>query len=322
MSAQRRSQRKRGLGRGLGALLGDSDAVSPSPDAETRAGSETRAASQDGPVEHTVSIDALVANDQQPRTLWDDSRLDELAESIKTQGILQPIVAVRDGGGAGRHRIVAGERRWRAARRAGLKDVPVVYREVADDQEYLELALVENLQRADLNPIEEAEAFEALRDRFGLSQGDIAARVGKSRPSVTNALRLLRLPDQIVEWLRSGDITAGQARPLIGLADPVRQLDLAKAAAEESLSAREIEARVAALSSEAEATPRRERTQGQSEDVHTRAAVERLTRSLQTKVDIKRKRRGGTIRIHFHSEDELMRLYELLTDREDIDVQE
>ena len=315
MSA-RRNQRKRGLGRGLGALLGDAEAGSSRANVESP-GKPSRFAEQ------LIEVTALVANDQQPRTVWDDSRLDELADSIRAQGILQPIVAVRDAGGDGKHRIVAGERRWRAAQRAGLDEVPVVFRQVEDDRQYLELALVENLQRADLNPIEEAEAFEALRDRFGLSQADIAERVGKSRPTVTNSLRLLRLPEEVVELLRSGQLTAGQARPLVGLAEEAKQLELARAAVDESLSARELESRVNAL-----ATSRHRETstnpQGPAtgHDVHTRAAIERLTRALQTKVDIKRKRRGGTIRIHFHSEDELMRLYELLTDREDSDVQE
>ena len=325
MSPQRRSQRKRGLGRGLGALLGDSESATADSGLRSDEGAPDEGAPEEDPdaQEGVVGVLTLVANDQQPRTQWDNSKLGELAESIKAQGILQPIVAVRDGAGHGKHRIVAGERRWRAAQLAGLEEVPVIFREVADDQQYLELALVENLQRADLNPIEEAEAFEALRDRFGLSQSDIAARVGKSRPAVTNSLRLLRLPEPIIDLLRFGQLTAGQARPLVGLADEDAQLQLAQAAAEDSLSAREIESRVAALGSgEAAASESRTGSGGPTDDVHTRAAVERLMRSLQTKVDIKRKRRGGTIRIHFHSEDELMRLYELLIDREDSDVQE
>jgi ParB family chromosome partitioning protein len=184
----------------------------------------------------------------------------------------------------------------------------VVVREAGDDSSWLELALVENLQRSDLNPVEEAEAYQALRERFGLTQDQIGQRVGKGRPSVTNALRLLRLPDSVLGLLRSGALSAGQARPLLALEDPRRQAELARQAAERGLSARAVEALVAAGGTAGKA---KRRTQPAG-DANTLAAQERLTRELQTRVEIRRRGKTGTLRIHFHSEDELMRLYDRL----------
>jgi len=284
--------KKRGLGRGLDALLQEEPARS-------------------------VPVDALEPNRFQPRTAFDDARLDELADSIRAQGVVQPLVVTPKGGG--RYVIVAGERRWRAARKAGLAEVPVVVRQVADDRELLELALVENLQRADLNPVEEAEAYRTLATQFQLSQEEIAARVGKSRPAVANALRLLNLPPEVQDELRSGRLTAGQARPLLAIADRRRQLALAKEAVEAGLTARELEER--ARSAKA-AGPSRRRgkaggagASGEETEVFAAAAQEKLTQRLQTKVEIRRSGRGGTIRIHFHSEEELMGLYDRLMER-------
>ena len=171
----------------------------------------------------------------------------------------------------------------------------------------LEMALVENVQRADLNAIEEAEAYRMLGERFELSQEEIAGRVGKGRTTVTNALRLLRLPEEIQDLIREGRLTAGQARPLLGLPDRARQIEIAERAVDQGLTARALEA-LAAGPKAAGKTRKREREL----DVHTRAAIERLTRELQTKVEIIPKKRGGTIRIHFSSEEELIRLYDRL----------
>jgi len=277
--------RKRGLGRGLDALLGQ---------AETTLSK--------------VALDKLKPNRRQPRTHFDDGDLAELAESIRTQGIVQPLVVTPELDGT--FIIVAGERRFRAARRAGLTEVPVVVRRVSDDRELLELALVENLQRADLNPLEEAEAYRMLRDEFGLSQEDVAARVGKTRPAVANALRLLHLAPEVQDLLREGLLTAGQARPLLALDDPEEQHRLARRAVDESLTARNLEQAV----KEPEPVRRAVRPQPRS-DVHTAAAEEELTRRLQTRVQIRRLRKGGDVRIHFHSEEELMRIYDLLMTR-------
>jgi ParB family chromosome partitioning protein len=284
--------RKRGLGRGLDALI---EKAEPKPDETVR----------------TLPIDRLHPNRFQPRTRFDDEAIEDLAASIRTQGIIQPLVVTAEGDG---YAIIAGERRWRAARKAGLEAVPVVVRQVADDRELLELALVENLQRSDLNPIEEAEAYAALQEKFGLSQEEVAARVGKARTTVTNSLRLLRLPDDVLDLLREGRLTAGQARPLLGLQDQEEQIRLADSAVRDGLSARDLERLAAA--------PREEHPKSKKPDrpveVHTAAAEERLTRRLQTRVEIMRQGKGGQrgqLRIHFHSEEELMRLFDVLIER-------
>jgi ParB family chromosome partitioning protein len=278
-------ERRKSLGRGLDALIRDEPAARPGV---------TR-----------LPVDRLRPNRLQPRSRFDEAGLEELAESIRAQGVIQPIVAVAatDGG----YTIVAGERRWRAAQRAGLAEVPVVVREPAGDRELLELALVENLQRTDLNPIEEAEAYRALTETFGLPQQEVATRVGKARTTVTNTLRLLKLPEEVLDLLRDGRLTAGQARPLLALDDEERQVELARRAAEEGLSARDLER----LTQPAE-KPERAKKAAPAKDVHTAAAEERLTRRLQAKVDIRRRGQRGSLSIHFHSEEELMRLFDLL----------
>lgn len=272
---------RRGLGRGLDALI--------------------RPAAEDV---RSLPLDRLEPNRRQPRRQFRDDSLAELADSIRSQGLVQPIVVTPSGEG---YTIVAGERRWRAARIAGLHQVPVVVRQVADDRELLELALVENLQRADLNPIEEANAYQALREEFGLSQEEIATRVGKARPTVANSLRLLKLPPSVQDHLREGRLAPGHARPLLALASAEEQEALAETAVQKHLSARELE--------ELTAPPRRKRptaTAPPEHEVHAAAAAETLTRRLQTRVEIRRRGRGGAIQIHFHSEEELMRLYDHL----------
>ncbi|MDH3522251.1 MAG: ParB/RepB/Spo0J family partition protein [Acidobacteriota bacterium] len=269
--------RRRGLGRGLDALL-----------ASATLGL------------HNVAVEALAPNRYQPRAAFDEAGLAELTESIRAQGVVQPLVVTPQGDG---YVIVAGERRWRAAQRAGLTEVPVVVREIAGDQQLLELALVENLQRADLNPVEEAEAYRGLAQGFGLAHEEIGRRVGKSRSAVSNALRLLSLPPEIQDMLRDGRLNVGQARPLATLpaADALR---LAERAARDGLSARKIE--------ELSAAPPARRRRAVAVDPDTREAVERLTRRLQTKVEIKRRGRGGTVVLHFHDEEGLMRLFDHL----------
>lgn len=277
--------RRKGLGRGLGALLQDEPAGLRS-----------------------LPVEQLEPNRLQPRSTFNESGLAELAESIRAQGVVQPLVVTPSANG--KFAIVAGERRWRAAQRAGLTSVPVVVREVKGDQDLLELALVENLQREDLNAVEEAEAYHALQEKFSLSQDQIAQRVGKGRTTVTNSLRLLRLPAAIQDLLRDGQLTAGQARPLLAIAETEAQIRLATRAVREQLTARQLE--------HLAATPRdRKKKSGPPQEVNTAAAQEKLTRRLQTKVEIRRRGKGGTVRIHFHTEEELMRLYDLLMQRGD-----
>lgn len=273
------TQTKTGLGRGLDSLLQVEDAPTSLP------------------------LDRLKPNRWQPRSDFDDQGLEELAESIRSQGVVQPlVVTTRD---RQVYTIVAGERRWRAARLAGLEEVPVVVREVTGDRELLELALVENLQRADLNPIEEAEAYRSLQESFGLSQEEIGRRVGRSRVAVTNSMRLLNLPDEIQDLLRSGRLSAGQARPLLGLDSDEERLELAQRAADRGLSARELEGLV-------RSEPTKRQRKSRETDPNAAAAAETLTKRLQTKVEIRRRGKGGLVALHFHSEEELMRLYELL----------
>lgn len=280
--------RRRGLGRGLDALIGDAAAA--------------------GPAVRAVAVDRLHPNRFQPRARFDDAGLDELAESIRVQGVIQPlVVAARDDG---EFTIIAGERRWRAAQRAGLAEVPVVVRDVSGDRELLEVALVENLQRADLNPLEEAEAYQALRERFGLSQEEVAARVGKARTTVANTLRLLKLPEEVADLLRDGSLTAGQARPLLAVEGDEERIRLARRAARDGLTARAMERIVSGGGGDGGRADRK-RAPRQVE-VHTAAAEESLTRRLQTRVEIRRRGAGGRLGIHFHTEEELMRIYDLL----------
>ena len=291
------SAKRKGLGRGLDALLG-SDPVKSNAEAEAPKGFLV------------IPVENLEPNRFQPRTTFDESGLEDLAESIRTQGVVQPIVVTPKG--PGRYTIIAGERRWRASQLAGLKEVPVVVREVTNDQQLLEMALVENVQRADLNPIEEAEAYRTLGESFELSQEEIATRVGKGRTTVTNAVRLLRLPQEIQDYLRDGRLTAGQARPLLAIPDTEKQLEIAERAIQEGLTARDLEA-LASAAPKAKQPEKKEAT----EDVHTRAAIDNLTRTLQTKVEIKRRKKGGSLNIHFHSEEELIRLYDRLIEGND-----
>jgi ParB family chromosome partitioning protein len=276
--------RKGGLGRGLDALL-------------PKAAEATR----------SLPITQLKPNRFQPRVEFVEDSLAELTESIRSQGVVQPIIVTPDADGG--FMIVAGERRWRAAQRVGLQAVPVVVRQVNGEREMLELALVENLQRSDLNPVEEALAYRALADDHGLSQETISVQVGKARPTIANALRLLKLAQPVLDLLRNGRLTAGQARPLLALDSAREQVAVAEKAVANQLNARAIEALVRARVAD------RATQHAETADVHTAAAAEELTRRLQTRVDIKRRGNGGRLSIHFHSEDELMRLYDLLVTR-------
>ena len=276
-------KRKRALGRGLDALI----------------------KVEEGGL-RTLPLDRLKPNRLQPRTGFDEERLLELAASIRLHGVVQPLVVAAQSDGD--YTIVAGERRWRAARHAGLAEVPVVLREVTDDRGMLETALVENIQRADLNALDEAEAYRRLQELSGVSQEELASRVGKARTTVANSLRLLKLPEEIQDLLRGGRLTAGQARPLLAIDDTKRQLQLAHRAAERGLSARALEAEAGAARGK---SPKRVRPR-KEQDADTAAAAEQLTRHLQTKVEIRRKGRGGSVCAAFHNEEELMRLYDLL----------
>jgi ParB family chromosome partitioning protein len=279
------ASRKPALGKGLSALI-------PSARAEGQGGGL-----------RAVAIDLLDANKRQPRRRFDDAALEELSRSIRRTGILQPVLVTKEGG---RFRIVAGERRVRAARLAGLSEVPVIVREGVADRDHLLLALIENLQRRDLTALEEAEAYRHLKDDFGLTQEDIAERVGKDRATVANALRLLKLPAAVRAALEAGSLSAGHARALLALPSEADQEELAKEVVRRGLSVRATEARVEDI----QKGGARKRRKSRAPDADTRDAELRLARALGTRVEIRRKRRGGEIRISFFSEEELIGLFE------------
>ena len=280
------------LGKGLSALI--PDAPEPAPSA---------------PLE--VDIDRLSPGRFQPRGQMDDSRLDDLAASIRSNGIIQPIVVRRDGD---RFQIIAGERRWRAAHKAGLARVPIVVRDIAPGQEQslLEMALIENIQRENLNPIDEALAYRRLTDEFRLTQEQIAAAVGKDRATVANFLRLLKLPEEVRAEVASGTLSMGHARALLGLSGEGDQRRIAREVIARGLSVRETESMVR-RQVEGE-TPSPQKKAVTIVDVHTRAAEDQLRLALGTRVRIVRQGAKGRIEIDFETEAELIRIHELLTE--------
>jgi len=286
-------EKRPALGKGLSALI---------PDAP-----EARIA----PFE--VDVDRLSPNDLQPRGNMDHAALERLAQSITSSGIIQPIVVRKVGD---RFQIIAGERRWRAAKMAGLLRVPVVVRDVdpGDERALLEMALIENIQREDLNPIEEALAYRRLSDQFGMTQEAIAVAVGKDRATVANVLRLLRLPEEVRADVAGGTLSMGHARALLGLTNEASQRQLARDVIARSLSVRETESLVKKLAGEQAPSEPKALKAADVQDVHTRAAEDKLRLVLGTRVRIVRKGERGRIEIDFASEDELIRIFEQLTD--------
>jgi ParB family chromosome partitioning protein len=278
---------KRRLGRGLGALI---------PEA-TESGSEA----------HEIPVERIKPNPFQPRTNFDETKLKELAESIREHGVVQAVIVTPAGGNE--YFLVAGERRYRAAIIAGLARIPAVVRDL-DQSAMLEIALIENLQREDLNPIEEATAYRRLMEEFTLTQEELARRVGRSRSAIANTVRLLSLPQPVIAAVIRGDLSAGQARPLLAVPDEQQQQRLAMQIITKGLSARDAEKMVGNLTRgekkisavEAPGTPDPLWTELQSS----------LQRRLGTKVKINRAQKGGLIEIHFYSDDDLDRLVSLI----------
>ncbi len=252
-----------------------------------------------------LALDQIAPNPYQPRRMFNEASIEELARSVREHGIVQPLVVSRAGD---HYNLVAGERRYRAAQRAGLETVPVIVKELAQKGEALEIALIENIQREDLNPMEEASAYQQLHQDFGLTQEEISRRVGKERSTIANFLRLLKLPDPVKTLLASGQLSMGHARALLALDSAKKQQQLAERVVKNNLNVRQTEV----LASEGIPKPARKEKE---KDVFTRDAEERLTRTLRTKVEIDRKRRGGVIRISFAGEDDLIRIYDELTGR-------
>ncbi len=307
---------RRGLGQGLEALL---RSTVPEATAEAGGGATTpAAASGDGGV-RMVAIDAVQPNPFQPRRVFEPTALAELSESIRSHGLLQPLVVSPEGDG---FRLIAGERRWHAARAAGLARVPVVVRE-ADRQQMLALAIIENVQRADLGPLEMAEAYRRLMDEFGLTQVEVAHVVGKSRVAVANTVRLLNLAPDVLPLLADGQLTEGHARALLALDDPARQLSVAHRAIAGGWTVRQIEAEVrlitqptpapnAAPPATAVAGTSGRPGQDDSVDPDTAAAAAALEEALGTRVEIRRRGAGGQLVLHFYSEEELSGLFDRL----------
>ena len=303
-----------GLGRGLGALgLGKNAlAGTPKPPEQLAPQEPAESAAQAGtPAELLVGL--IQPNRFQPRREFDEAALEELRESITRHGILQPI-SVRDIG-EGKYELIAGERRLRAARLAGLATVPVVFR-TASDAELAEMALIENIQREDLNPIEEARAYERLLTEFHLSQEDLARRVARSRSAIANSVRLLRLADEVQAFVANGVLTMGQVRPLLTLGSAALQREAAEYIQEHELSARGAEALVKRLIKDPNALKKTAQpVTKRTPDIFVREAEERLTRSLGTKVRIQegREQGKGRLEISYFSADDLERLLGLLT---------
>lgn len=277
--------KKIGLGRGLGALLPGSDMPANSGLAE-------------------VPVRAITPNPLQPRGFFDEQALKELADSIREHGLIQPLIVVRSG--EDQYTLIAGERRWRASQLAGLEVVPVVVKDAAPEQ-MLEMALVENIQRADLNPLEEALAYKQLAEEFGLTQDQIAQRVGKSRVAVANILRLLKLPEAIKARLADGLISEGHARALLAAADQATQQHLLSQIIKNNLSVRQTEELVRRQLDGQPAAKKAHTAHRVSAD--SRALEDRMRRVLGTKVSLFRSKKGGTLVIHFYSEEELDSIY-------------
>ncbi|MBK5255574.1 MAG: ParB/RepB/Spo0J family partition protein [Vicinamibacteria bacterium] len=285
------SVKRMALGRGLSALIPQvASAASIEPDAR-KSSSES--------AESLVPLSLIDANPTQPRTSIRPEALEQLARSIQESGVIQPIL-LRPAAN-GRFQIIAGERRFKAAQKIGLPTIPAVVRNVADDR-VLEFALVENIQREELTPIEEAQALRRLQDELGLTQEALAGKVGKDRATVANTIRLLRLPAEVREELHRGTLSAGHARALLAVEDPAQIKEMAAFAIKHGLSVRQIEARVKAQRNPKTVVVRKA-------DANTRAAEEKLRAKLGARVEINRKRGKGEIRIAFDSESELNRLY-------------
>lgn len=277
--------KKTGLGKGLEALL-------------PRGTQEEKE-----PAIFSCAIEEVKPNPYQPRRVIKNDRLEELAASIKEKGVIQPIIVRRVDSG---YELIAGERRWHAAQKAGLKSIPIIVKDVSP-AEVLELALIENIQREDLNPLEEAEAYNRLTQEFGLTQEELASRVGKERSTVANFLRLLKLPDYIKENIWAEDLSMGHARVLAGIEDPEGQRMVRDTIIKKGLSVRETEALVRRLKKPLRPTGQRQ------PDSHTLSLAEEIMRHLGTKVRISRRGKRGKIEIDFYSEEDLARIVDYIS---------
>lgn len=276
--------KKSGLGKGLGALIPENEEKVDNAITE-------------------IKLTDIEPNDKQPRKEFDDSALTDLSESIKEHGVVQPIIVRRLGNG---YQIIAGERRWRASRLAGVKTIPAIVKDCTN-LEVMELALIENLQREDLNSIEEAQAYKSLIEEYAMTQEDIARKIGKSRPAIANSLRLLQLPNGIKDMIASGKISQGHARALLAIEGDKKQLEIAEKIIEQQLNVRQIE--------KLAKTEKKKEEPKEKEDIYqieVKQLEERLKEALGTKVTIQHKKDKGKIEIEYYSNDELDRIIELM----------
>lgn len=297
---------KRGLGRGLGSLFGDyekydvKEVVENEQDTSAKHFAPTNdVGASNGVLE--IDIGLIDRNENQPRKNFDEKTMKELAQSIKQHGIIQPLIVKQVGD---RYQIIAGERRFRAARLAGLKKLPVIVKDYTPEQ-ISEVSIIENLQREDLNPIEAARAINELMKTYGLTQEAVADKIGKSRPAVANTLRLLTLPESIVAYIEQGKLSAGHARTLITIEDKKKQLELANLVIVKKLSVRELEQLVRKLSKPTRATKKEEQS------LELKDFANNLNRILSTKVSIIGNDKKGRIYIDYYSSDDLERIYNL-----------
>ncbi len=311
---------KRGLGKGLGAFFGDEVVQEVTRDQMSEKGELRDSENGDNPAvqkkeedkesgEIFVKVSRIEPNHEQPRKDFKEEQLQELADSIRQYGVLQPLLVQKRGD---LYEIIAGERRWRAAKMAGIKEIPVVIREYGK-QQAMEIALIENVQREDLNPIEEAIAYQRLMQEFHLKQEEIAERVSKNRSTITNSMRLLNLVPEVQQMLVEGLISSGHARSLLALSDPEQQILLAERIMRDHLSVREVEKAVKAMGKVSKEKKREKEKEDEALELIFRNLEERMKSVVGTKVNINRKDRSkGKIEIEYYSEAELERIVELI----------
>ena len=289
---------KRGLGRGLDSLFGEYN--DESKEVKEKVVEKVEQVVVNEPKE--IEIGLIDRNPEQPRKIFEENALNELAESIKNHGVIQPIIVKEN---EGRYVIVAGERRWRASRLAGIKTIPCIVKNYTE-QQISEIAIIENLQREDLNPIESAKAIKNLINQYNLTQDEVADKIGKSRPAVANTLRLLSLPENIITLVENNKITAGHARALLAIDDPLKQKEIALSIIEKELTVRDVENLIKYLNS-----PQKEKVQ-KVQSLELKDFSDKIKRALATKVEIKGDDNKGKIVINYYSKDDLNRIYDIL----------
>lgn len=306
------SKKTRGLGKGLDALFGDAEVTLQSRAEKNSKNEDEKTEDPKQKVDKNertgggidyIYINDIKPNSNQPRKTFDEDKLNELAASIEEHGLIQPLVLRKAEKG---YEIVAGERRWRAARKIGIREIPCIVRELTDEENML-LAIIENMQREDLNPIEEAEGIRQMIETYGLTQEEVSKSVGKSRPYIANSLRLLRLPETVRKYVEDGSLSTGHAKAIAAVSDEKKQIELAEVAIRDGLSVRQLEK---LAQQDKSGVKTRSRVKQKTADV--KRVEEDLKNALGTKVTLNQKGKKGKIEIEFYSKDELERLIELL----------